>query len=483
MNQDDGSTKFELKKKIGFFASVALVAGMIVGAGIFISPTGVLRSVNGSVGLSLVIWVVCGLVAMCSSLCYCELGTMLKASGGDFTNFNLAFGPAFSFVYIWSSIAIYPGGPATLLIFARYLSSPFYPIGCNPPESVIKLFAISLAFVLIYVNCRSVTGSVYFQLTCTAAKFLAMLVIATGGIVVAIQGNPVATHNFQHAFDSSDFEGLTVPDIGRACYQGLFAYNGWHFINSVTEEISNVQRTLPRASIVSVVLVMTVYLLVNIGYFSVLTVEEMLSSKALAVVFANKILGSFAWIIPVSVCISIVGSQNGGYLLRARLPFVAARDGNLPKIFGMIHVDHYTPVPANLLNGGIIIFLIILGDFDALIYIQGSVFWSFYGLSAVSLLVLRHKMPNLHRPYKVPIFVPILTVVFSLYFVIAPLVHDPSPIYLFPVCFYITSLIIYYVFVVKKLELPGSDVATKFIQKLLKVAETDWEGGPFNDKR
>ena len=91
--------KFELKKNFGLWSGVALIIGNIVGSGIFVSPVGVLKSVHGSIGVCLLVWVGCGVIAMMSALCYCELGASLQTSGGEVISFHAAYGPALSFIH------------------------------------------------------------------------------------------------------------------------------------------------------------------------------------------------------------------------------------------------------------------------------------------------------------------------------------------------------------------------------------------------
>ncbi|XP_078493229.1 b(0,+)-type amino acid transporter 1-like [Ciona intestinalis] len=181
-----------------------------------------------------------------------------------------------------------------------------------------------------------------------------------------------------------------------------------------------------------------------------------------------------AWIIPFTVCVSTLGNQNGACLLRGRLPFVAARKGYLPKIFSMIHVKYYTPVPSLILNAFFGIIFILCGDVQFLINGFGFVTWTVYGLSAASVIILRYKKPNMTRPYRVPILIPILTCLLATTFVILPVIEKPNIFYFLAIGFYILSGISYYIFMVKKISLPGIQTVTLLLQKTLLVAETDW---------
>ncbi|XP_076824797.1 b(0,+)-type amino acid transporter 1-like isoform X1 [Clavelina lepadiformis] len=336
-NVKESEEKFELKKNVGFWSGVALIIGTVVGSGIFVSPVGVLKSVNGSIGVCLLVWVGGGLIAMMSALCYCELGASLRASGGDVTNFRAAYGPAVSFVFTWSRVMINPGPTITLKVFGSYLLSPFYSDGCTPPDSTIKLIAILLLCFLIYLNCVSVKKTVKFEIAFSIIKFLAMALIAVSGIACLALGNKVGGTNFQNGFASGPVRTITAFDVGMAFYQGSWSYTGYRALYLISEEITNVKKNLPRATVVGLSVVIVMYILVNIGYLSVLTVDEIMTSKAVAVTFGKKVLGPMAFFIPLFVCFSVMGNQNGTYLIKARLPFAAARSRLMPRIFSMIY--------------------------------------------------------------------------------------------------------------------------------------------------
>jgi len=336
-----------------------------------------------------------------------------------------------------------------------------------------------MLFIIVYMNCRSVKLTVKSDIFFAVLKFLSMAVIGVGGIVALCGGNPTGLYNFKTAFTS---EGLSVVDptqIGMAFYQGIFPYNGWFILTAVTEELKNPEVNLPRAGVIAMSAVTCIYLLVNIGYFAVLSPDEMLNSSAVAVSFAEKVLGKAAFLMPVSVCLSIIGTQIGSYYARSRQPFVASRIGQMPRIFSMIHVNYYTPTPAIIVMCVITIIYIFIGDFDTLIAAFGFTSWTFYGMNAASVLILRRKLPDIPRPYKVHWTIPCFVTLISIYFVISPLILNPSFVYFVAIGFYIICGIGYYVFLYKKVRFPGFDSMTLFLQKLLCVAETEWDGFDF----
>ncbi|XP_076825350.1 b(0,+)-type amino acid transporter 1-like [Clavelina lepadiformis] len=186
-----------------------------------------------------------------------------------------------------------------------------------------------------------------------------------------------------------------------------------------------------------------------------------------------------AFMMPLFVCFSTMGNQNGVYLADARLPFAAGRSGLMPRIFSMIHIKFFSPIPALLSHFFVTLLFILLGDVETLINAFSFFYWAVTGLNSASVLILRRKLSNLNRPYRVPTVIPILLVCLSIFFVVVPFLRRPSFVIVYAVIFYILTLIGYHLYVVKKLRLPGSRQMTIFLQKLLQCAETDWDGNEF----
>lgn len=212
---------FKLKEKIGLWSGVSVIAGIMVGSGIFISPVGVLAGTNGSVGLSLVLWVACGIVSGLAALCYAELGTSVLESGSDYVYLNAAYGEPLAFINIITNLFLVRvmGEAAKAIVFGTYLAAPFYSGDCQPPNVVIKCAAAASLISVGLLNYVSVRVVAKVQIVFTVAKFLVMAIIIVGGFSRLAMGDPVGQQNFQNAFDSETLNGLTVSQIGLAFYQ------------------------------------------------------------------------------------------------------------------------------------------------------------------------------------------------------------------------------------------------------------------------
>ncbi|XP_067135969.1 Y+L amino acid transporter 2-like [Centruroides vittatus] len=408
-----------LKKELGVLNGVAIIVGIIVGSGIFVSPRGVLNE-SGSIGLALLIWVLCGVLCMLGALCYAELGTSIPKSGGDYAYIYEAFGPIFSFLFLWvAMLIIMPTGNAiAALTFANYILEPFFP-SCHPPANAVRLIAALVVSFLTFINCYNVKWATKVQVGFTFAKIIALVVIIFTGMIHLAQGN---LQNFDRAFEGT----TTEPGyIALAFYSGLFSYSGWNYLNFVTEEMKNPFRNLPRAIYISLPLVTIIYVLANVAYFAVLTSSEVLSSNAVAVTFGERTLGAFSWIMPVSVALSTFGGLNGGIFASSRLFFVGARQGHLPRALAMININHVTPTPSLIFLGILTLAYLSTTQVYVLITYTSFVESAFITVSVAGMLKLRFSNPDMQRPIKVNILIPVIFLLVCMFLVVLPFYVSP----------------------------------------------------------
>lgn len=294
---------------------------------------------------------------------------MIPKSGGDYAYISVAFGPLPAFLYLWVALLILvpTGNAITALTFAQYLIKPYWP-ACDPPYEAVTLVACLVTCILTAINCYNVKWVTSVTDVFTATKVFALLVIFAAGAWYLFTGH---TELLEKPFENS----TTSPGhIALAFYNGLFSYSGWNYLNFVTEELKDpyrfdklcrmtsrnfqlkfICRNLPRAICISIPMVTIIYVATNVAYFAVLPTNDIQASLAVAVTFGDKMLGMFAWLMPLFVACSTFGSLNGAIFASSRLFFVGARNGHLPAAISLINIKCLTPIPS-------IIFMVRIGS-------------------------------------------------------------------------------------------------------------------------
>ncbi|CAC5409172.1 SLC7A9 [Mytilus coruscus] len=426
-----------LKKRMGLMSGVALIVGTMIGSGIFISPKGVLMS-TGSVGLSFVVWLGCGVLALMGALSYAELGTMITKSGAEYAYLKDAFGPLHknlgpvpAFLFAWTSVLILK--PALFgvvaMSFGLYAVEPFFP--CGPSSTAVKLVSIVCLLTISFINCYSVKLATKVQNFFTITKLIAIVVIVVGGAVMIARGE---TEYLQSGFEGSQ----TSPSIiALAFYDGLWAYDGWNNLNYVTEELKDPYKYVKT--------------------------------------WGQRVLGVMAFIIPLSVVFSTFGAANGSCFTGGRVMFVAAREGHLPEVLSFVHTRQFTPLPSLVVSTLLACILVLMGDIFALIDFFSFAAWMFYGLTMLALIVMRYTQKDAYRPYKVPIIIPIIVLLCSFYLVLAPILQNPRIEFLYASIFMFSGLIFYVPFVVYKKELSFMRHVTYLFQMVFCVAPSRYD--------
>uniref|UniRef100_A0A3B4V4Z9 Si:ch73-352p4.8 n=1 Tax=Seriola dumerili TaxID=41447 RepID=A0A3B4V4Z9_SERDU len=414
-----GEDAVHLRREIGLLPAVCFIIGTVVGSGIFIAPKGVLMN-SGSVGLSLLVWALCGVLSLFGALCYAELGTTFTKSGGHYTYLLETLGPLPAFLRLWVEfIFIRPAVASYVsLAFGRYVVEPFFA-PCVAPTVLIKLVSVLGLTFVVAINCWSVTMASRTQVTLTFVKTFALVLIIIPGIIALAKGK---TENFQNGFE---VDSLTLDKLPLAFYNGLYAYGGWFYLNFVTEEVINPNRNIPLAIICSMVAVTFLYVLVNVAYYTMMTPAELLLSDAVAVTFANRALQGLASVIPILVALSCLGALNGGFFGSPRMLFVGAREGHWPPIFSMIHIRRHTPLPAVLLLYPLVVLMLITGEIYQLINFASFARWFFIALATLGMLIHRYRFPLHPRPFKVPLVIAVTFTVVCFFIVGLSLYSDP----------------------------------------------------------
>ncbi|XP_058047231.1 cystine/glutamate transporter-like isoform X2 [Ahaetulla prasina] len=436
-----------LRRKITLTRAIALAVGSMVGSGIFISPKGVLQN-SGNVGVSLLVWLACGILSLFGALSYADLGTCITKSGGHYIYLLETLGPLPAFLRLWAEfIMIRPANIAVVsLAFGRYLIEPFFA-SCHVPPLAVKLVTMAGITLAIVLNCWSVSWAAKVQTGLTVLKMVTVGLIIVPGILALGNGHH---ENFQDSFDTSS---LTLEKLPLAFYSGMFAYGGWFYINFVTEEIVNPKKNIPRAVIVSLIVVTVCYVLTNVSYYAVLTPQEILSSDAVAVSFTDKVFKNISSAILILVALSCFGALNGGIFAASRMLFAAAREGQWPALFSMIHLERHTPVPALILMLPLVYLMVSIGDLYGLLNFYSFSRWFFIGLTTLGFMIHCFRHPTIPRPFKVPLFFPLVFTIACFFIVGTSLYSDPVNTSI-GCALTLSGLPVYYL-VVQKTRIPG----------------------------
>ncbi len=397
--------------------ATTIVIGIVIGSGIFLLPNLIARNLPSSVAI-LAAWIVAGLFSFFGALAYAELGAMMPATGGQYVYLREAYGPMCAFVCGWTfMLAVLSGGSAwlavTFSIYARY----FVPL--TPAMS--KVLSIALIAALSTVNYLGVREGAWVQRTFTFLKIAALLVLI-GAAFLSLRSAPTAGPAATAPFSLAHF-GVAMA----AC---LMAYNGWSYVSFVAGEVRDPQRNLLRSLAVGMGVVAALYVLANVAYLKVLTVPQIASTERVGADLATRTMGSIGGaFIAVTVLLSIVGAVNGCILTAARLPFAQALDGLFFARFGEVHPRFQTPASAILWGGIWTAVLILTGSYETLYSYSIVAAWIFYTLSVGAVMILRRKLPNATRPYRMWGYpaTPLLFIAVSVWFELNAFVTQPGP--------------------------------------------------------
>uniref|UniRef100_A0A7E4VPK1 Y+L amino acid transporter 2 n=1 Tax=Panagrellus redivivus TaxID=6233 RepID=A0A7E4VPK1_PANRE len=437
------SSQIELKRRIGLFNGCAIIIGVIIGSGIFISPKGVLES-TGSPALSLGMWLFCGIYSMMGALCYAELGTMIPKSGGDYVYIHEAFGPLPAFIFLWMALVIV--NPTSLAIigltFAKYTLKPFY-VDEVVPDEVCRLVAATVILLLTAINCYKVRWSTRLQDVCMLAKVGAFGVIVIAAIIYVGKGNT----------QFLTYEKLTAntrydpSSLAMAFYQGIFSFSGWNYLNFVTEELKEPNKNLPRAIYLSLPSVTIIYMLINLAYYTALSSESVLTSDAVAFSFAAETMGFFAFLVPIFVGFACLGTLNGIIFACSRMFYAGARNGQLPELLAHINLQNMTPMPSIIFLGGSSLVMLIINDIDMLVNYVSFAESAIVTMGVAGLLKMRlFDRSHPDRPIKINIIIPLTFFLICCYVLVAPFVQKPTELIVAAILI-ASGVPVYYIFV------------------------------------
>ena len=417
MVESASGRKDDLPRRLGMPDAAAIVIGIVIGSGIFVLPNLIAGDLPSSTAI-LGVWIISGVLSFFGALAYAELGAMMPATGGQYVYLREAYGPLCAFVCGWTfMLAVLSGGSAWLAVtFSIYLGY-FMPL--TPAMS--KVVSIGLIAVLSAVNYVGVREGAWVQRTFTYLKIAALL---------ALIGAAFFSPHSATAAGASATPPVSLTHFGLAMAACLMAYNGWSYVSFVAGELRDPQRNLLRSLAVGMAAVAVLYVLVNVAYLKVMTIPQIASTERVGAELARRTMGSMGGaFVSLAVLLSIVGAVNGCILTAARVPFAQARDRLFFASFGEVHPRFQTPARAILWGGIWTAVLVVTGSYETLYSYSIVAAWIFYTMSVGAVFVLRRKLPNAVRPYRMWGYPATLWlfVVVSVWFMVNAFVTQPGP--------------------------------------------------------
>ncbi len=445
----------ELKRQIGLFSAVMLIAGDMIGTGIFIS-TGAIAETLPTPGGILLVWLFGGLLALAGALTCAELAASMPYAGGDYIYIREAYGRLMGFLSGWSSFLVtFSGAIAFLAVtltgflafFMPALGSqevifsiplPFIPIRAT----LGMFFAMAVVLLLSGLHCLGVRQGTLAQNILTTLKIGALLGIILLGVFF---GEGDSSH-FEPLFDWEKIGNFSL--FGAAFIPVIFAYSGWNAIIYIAGEVKDPDRNLPRALMWGVSIVMALYLAINAVYIYAVPVTEMEGALRISEVATTALFGykTSAWITAI-ITVSILGALNVVTMIGPRIYYAMAKDGVFFQRLTYVHPTFGTPTKAIALQALWSCLLILTNTWGTLFTYVSVVITLFSAFTVGSVIVLRWKKPELRRPYRLwgyPI-VPILFVLVHFWIVWGSVTERPaqSLIGIFIVCLGIPAYLIW----------------------------------------
>jgi len=393
----------DLPRVLGASQATAIVVGTIIGSGIFLVPTEMMRD-TGSSALVYLAWIVGGLLSLFGAMTYAELGSMLPYAGGEYVYLRGAYGDTTAFLYMWTwfavakpaSIAAVTSGLArTLGVFAAFhwLTAPVPGL---PWLLWSQVFAIAVTWFMTGLNYLGIKKAGDFQLIFTILKGVLILIVVAFCFASATGTWSNFATGLPHA--AGGFSGFMLALIAT-----LWAYDGWNDLTMVAGEVRRPERSLPIALIGGLFIVGALFMATNAAIQYILPATQIAASERPAVSALTVVAGIHgAELVAAAMALSIFVTLNGTVMSGARVPFAAARDRLFFRQFAHIHPRFQSPSTSLIVQGLLsTILLLFLSQFQQHFELAVFAEWLFYMLTTTTVFFYRRRHPELHRPYRV----------------------------------------------------------------------------------
>lgn len=393
-------------QKLHTTGAVAIVVGVVIGAGIFKTPA-MVAGITQDAGWLVAVWVLGALLSLAGALCYAELCAAHPHAGGDYHVLTRAYGKRVSFLYAWSRAMVINTGSIALLayVFGDYMSRVL-DLGAHSAP----IWAVAVIVLLTAANVVGLGIAARLQ---TVLVLLLLAGLAT--VVYAGFSSATAVTVPTEAFVRTPSPGL----FGLAMVFVLLTFGGWNEAAYISSEVHGGPRAIVRVLIVSLAIIAAVYLLVNLALLWGLGLEGMAASKAAGADVLGRRFGPWAErLLGLLVAIAALTSINSTMIVGARTNYALGRDWALLRHLGRRRSGRGTPVNGYFVQAALSLALVAFGafqadGFEAMVEFTAPVFWAFLCLVGLSVFLLRRRHPEIERPFRVPLY-PLTPIVFSL---------------------------------------------------------------------
>lgn len=398
------------KRTLSVSDAVAIIVGIVVGAGIFRAPS-IVAANSGSDIAMLLLWLAGGAIALVGALCYAELASTWPHTGGDYHYLGRAFGRGPAFLFAWARLSVMQTGSIALLafVFGDY-AAELLPVG----RYSVALYAAFAVVVFTGINLLGIRETRGTQRLFTLLQVIGVVAIAFVGLVAAAAG---LVPEGPSAVRPEPVSGSAA--LGLAMVFVLLTYGGWNEAAFVSSEVGGARAPIARALLMSIAVITAIYLLINLAYLSVLGRAGMAQSDAVAADAMRLVLGDGgARFVALLVGVCALTSINATIITGARCTHALGRDFPLFRFLGRWDGRVQAPRNALMVQAAIVLVLIGFGagtrsGFATVVEFTAPVFWLFFLLTGVALFRLRRLERDAPRPFRVPLY-PLTPLLFCL---------------------------------------------------------------------
>ncbi len=443
----DQTTAF--KPTLGLFDSTMIVAGSMIGSGIFIVSADITRNV-GSAGWLIAVWLITGFMTLTAALSYGELSAMFPKAGGQYVYLKEAFNPLAGFLYGWSFFAVIQTATiaAVGVAFSKFLA---YIVPGLGPENILadlgfitinagQLVSIVLITFLTYINTKGIQGGKMIQTSFTVVKLLSLFGLIIFGLLLAAKGSiwhanwtdawQMTTRNAEGAVIGGVAGSAILGAIAASMVGSIFSSDAWNNVTFIAGEVKNPKRNIGLALFLGTLVVTIIYVSANLMYISVLPLNEIASAPQdrVAVAASKAIFGNIGtYVIAVMIMISTFGCNNGLILAGARVYYTMAKDGLFFKKTGELNKNN-VPEFALWIQCIVASLLCLSGKYGDLLDMISFVVVMFYALTILGIFILRKNRPDAERPYKAfgyPLL-PAIYILMAITFCVLLIIYKPA---------------------------------------------------------